>query len=225
MKKSESVKNIATAMSRVQSQLKPIEKNVSNPITKSKYTPLDKIVEYLLPIISAEGLSFTQFPVADGSKVGVETLLMHTSGEWIEFEPFMMEIAENKRMTGAQEAGSIVTYAKRYSISAIFGLVSDEDKDGNGSKPNEPMTIEKAKSFIMPFGKHKGRKLEDLADDEPGYLNWMYTAEKTSPEIKEAIKLLGQEKKRSSVNEAMDTILDDPKDEFLSEYTPDLLND
>lgn len=225
MKKSESVKNIATAMSRVQSQLKPIEKNVSNPITKSKYTPLDKIVEYLLPIISAEGLSFTQFPVADGSKVGVETLLMHTSGEWIEFEPFMMEIAENKRMTGAQEAGSIVTYAKRYSISAIFGLVSDEDKDGNGSKPNEPMTIEKAKSFILPFGKHKGRTLEDLSDDEPGYLNWMYTAEKTSPEIKEAIKLLGQEKKRASVSEAMDTMLDDPNDDFLSEYTADLIND
>lgn len=225
MKKSESIKNIATAMARVQSQLKPIEKNVSNPITKSKYTPLDKIVEYLLPIISAEGLSFTQFPVADGSKVGVETLLMHTSGEWIEFEPFMMEIAENKRMTGAQEAGSIVTYAKRYSISAIFGLVSDEDKDGNSSKPNEPMTIEKAKAFKMTFGKHKGRTLSELADDEPGYLNWLYTAEKTSPEIKEAIKLLGQERKRASINESMDTMLEDPKQELMDAYSAEVMND
>lgn len=194
MNRSESIKEIASSMVKVQGEIKPIEKSVDNPITHSKYTPLDKIMEYLMPIVTKNGLTITQYPVSKEGQVGVETLLMHESGEWIEFEPFFMDISENKRMTSAQEAGSIVTYAKRYSISAIFGLVSDEDKDGN-SKPKEPMTLEKAKEFKLSFGKHKGKKLIDLTEEDPNYCNWLYKNEKTDDEIKVALTLLSQNKK------------------------------
>ncbi|WP_413509880.1 ERF family protein [Carnobacterium maltaromaticum] len=138
MKKSESIAEITKAMVNVQKQLKPLEKSANNPFTESKYTPLDVISKTILELTPEQGIAVFQEPVStERNSVGVATLLSHVSGEWIEFEPFDMEIVSNKKMSSAQEAGSTITYTKRYTLAAIFGIVSDEDKDGNASKPNQ----------------------------------------------------------------------------------------
>lgn len=139
MKKSESIAEITKAMVNVQKQLKPLEKSANNPFTESKYTPLDEISKAILELTPEQGIAVFQEPVStERNSVGVGTLLSHTSGEWIEFEPFDMEIVSNKKMSSAQEAGSTITYTKRYTLAAIFGIVSDEDKDGNQVKSNQP---------------------------------------------------------------------------------------
>lgn len=127
-------KQMITALVKAQSEIGPIVKDRENPFAKSKYVTLDAILETIIPVLTTNGIFLTQTPITTltetGMKVGVETTLMHTSGETLTFAPFFMELEKGQKMNMAQSAGSIITYAKRYAISAIFGISADEDKDG-----------------------------------------------------------------------------------------------
>ncbi|MCL5458054.1 ERF family protein [Loigolactobacillus coryniformis] len=136
MDRSESIKEITAAIAKVQGELKPIAKDRDNPISHSKYANLDSINQELLPLTSKNGLAVMQYPVTKDNKIGCGTIVTHTSGEYLHFEPYLITVAENKRMSVAQEGGATITYAKRYQISAIFGIVTDEDQDG--AQPNPP---------------------------------------------------------------------------------------
>ena len=67
-------------------------------------------------------------PVGSSSEIGVETLYMHTSGEWIR-SGMMTPIADSKGMNIYQSVGSAITYFRRYSLSAFVGIASDADND------------------------------------------------------------------------------------------------
>lgn len=135
MKKSDSIAALAKALSQFQAKVKQPLKDKDNPFFKSKYVPLENVVEAITETSGEFGLSFIQFPLNDANgRVGVTTLLMHESGEWIESEPIFATPAKQD----AQGAGSVITYLKRYSLSAIFGITSDEDDDGNSAQhPNQ----------------------------------------------------------------------------------------
>ncbi|MBW4803771.1 ERF family protein [Loigolactobacillus coryniformis] len=135
MDRSESIKEITAAIAKVQGELKPIAKDRDNPISHSKYANLDSINQELLPLTSKNGLAVMQYPVTKDNKIGCGTIVTHTSGEYLHFEPYLITVAENKRMSVAQEGGATITYAKRYQISAIFGIVTDEDQDGAQPEP------------------------------------------------------------------------------------------
>jgi ERF superfamily len=133
MKMSESIAEIAKALGKFQTEVKQPEKDGNNPHFKSKYVTLDGTVKAIHECAPKHGLSYIQSPIMTESGVGVKTLLMHTSGEFIEFEPFILPMDKKT----AQGAGSAITYARRYSLSAAFGIVSDVDDDGNeATQPN-----------------------------------------------------------------------------------------
>ena len=67
-------------------------------------------------------------PVGSDNEIGVETLYMHTSGEWIR-SAVCSPIVESKQMNVYQSVGSAITYFRRYSLSAFVGIASDEDND------------------------------------------------------------------------------------------------
>lgn len=129
MNKSESIAALAKALSAFQGEVKQPLKDKANPFFKSKYVPLENVVEAVTETASKHGLSFIQYPLNDGERVGVTTLLMHESGEWIESEPIFAKPQKND----PQGVGSTITYLKRYSLSAIFGITSDEDDDANSA--------------------------------------------------------------------------------------------
>ena len=91
----------------------------------------------------------------------------------------------------AQEQGSALTYARRYSLLMAFGLATEDDDAQSLSIPKEPMTIEQAKEYILTFGKHKGQKLLNVPKN---YTDWCLESEKINEEVKEAIKLIYQDK-------------------------------
>lgn len=134
MKMSESIANIAKAMSAFQSNVKQPEKDGNNPHFKSKYVTLDGTVKAIHECAPKHGLSYTQMPVATENGVGVVTLIMHESGEFIQMDAFVLPMDKKT----AQGAGSATTYAKRYALSAAFGIVSDLDDDGNEASENAP---------------------------------------------------------------------------------------
>ncbi|EAE7875616.1 ERF family protein [Listeria monocytogenes] len=132
MKTSESIIEISKALSKFQEQAEQPAKSADNPFFKSKYVPLESVISAVKKHASKLGLSYIQIPLTEENKVGVKTILMHASGEFVEFDPFMLPLDKNT----AQGAGSALTYARRYTLSAAFGIASDEDDDGNSASGN-----------------------------------------------------------------------------------------
>lgn len=129
MNKSESIAELAKALAAFQAEVNQPMKDANNPFFKSKYVPLENVVEAITETAPKHGLSFIQYPVNQELNVGIVTILLHSSGEYIQMEPIFAKPAKND----AQATGSVVTYLKRYSLSAVFGITSDEDDDGNSA--------------------------------------------------------------------------------------------
>lgn len=132
MNKSESIKNLAAALTKFQSEIENPKNTADNPFFKSKYAPLNDVLNVVRPLLSKHGLSVIQSPGGDGQNISINTILIHESGEWIEFEPLVLKA---EKMT-PQGAGSAVTYGRRYSLSAVLGISSEDDDDGNHASQN-----------------------------------------------------------------------------------------
>lgn len=131
MNKSESITELAKAQSAMQAELMDIAKDSKG--YGYKYTSLDALVKYLRPLLSKHGLSFLQTPIGGDGQIGVETIWMHSSGEWIESR-FVSNVESLKGMNLYQAVGSAITYYRRYSIASFCGIASDDDMDGTSGK-------------------------------------------------------------------------------------------
>ena len=128
MNKSDSIKEIATALCKFQGEVEKIKKTETNPFYHNKYADLSSILDVVRVPLMNNGLSVVQFP---RGKCELETMLMHTSGEWMS-ETFEMKPTKDD----PQGAGSVITYQRRYALGAILSLNIDVDDDGNkGSEP------------------------------------------------------------------------------------------
>ena len=125
-KMSESIKSLAAAQVKIQKEIADMPKDSKG--YGYTYTSYDALVKYLRPLLTKHGISFVQMPVGSDSEIGVETLYMHTSGEWIRSAVYS-PIVESKQMNVYQSVGSAITYFRRYSLSAFVGIASDEDND------------------------------------------------------------------------------------------------
>lgn len=141
MERSESIATLAGALAKAQSDMKAAAKDSVNPHFRSRYADLTSIWEACRAPLSKNGLSVTQLPEDAGDgRIGLTSILMHSSGEWISGR-FSIAV---ERPT-AQAIGSALTYLRRYGLAALVGVVSDEDDDGNGAsraarlpEPEEP---------------------------------------------------------------------------------------
>lgn len=125
MNKSETIGKLAEALAKAQKEMKGAVKDSSNPFYKSSYANLESVVDACKEALSKNGLSYSQtFDFHDGVDF-LETVLMHSSGEWISGKQRML----SKDMT-AQGMGSAASYNRRYGLAAICGVVQTDD-DGN----------------------------------------------------------------------------------------------
>jgi hypothetical protein len=142
MNKSESIMEIAKALCQFQAEIKNPANSANNPFFKSKYAPLNEILNLVRPSLSKYGLSVLQMPSSNDGDVVITTLLMHSSGEWIESCPLRMKPAKND----PQGIGSAITYGRRYALSAILGISSEDDDDGNSASDNSHQQNNSGKS-------------------------------------------------------------------------------
>jgi hypothetical protein len=122
---SPTVAELAKALCAVQAKLEPATKNAMNPHLKSKYADLASCYEASRALLTANGLTVVQPPEGEGGVVGVHTILLHTSGEFIG-STFTVPLPEAK----AQLVGSLLTYFRRYTYSSTIGLATEDD-DGH----------------------------------------------------------------------------------------------
>lgn len=122
-------KTLCDALRAVQAQAKTLPKDAINPHFKSKFAPLDTIVENVGPLLAEHGLTWSAFPCfgPDGQPA-LRYKLTHVSGDQ---ETDTMPLLVTK--PDPQGLGSAVTYARRYSLCAVLNLVADDDDDGTAA--------------------------------------------------------------------------------------------
>ena len=133
MNRSETITEIAKALAKFQSEVSDPNKTKENAFLKSKYVTLDSLLQAVRPVLANNGLSFLQVPFTGTDVVSVTTMLLHESGEWLESDPFTLPLMKKD----PQGVGSVVTYARRYSLSSILGVAWDEDDDAQSNNETE----------------------------------------------------------------------------------------
>ena len=151
VKTSEQISELAAALAAAQGMMENAVMNRVNPHFKSKYADLAAIFDAARKPLSANGLAIVQ-TIGDGV---LHTRLLHTSGQWIASEHPLP-------MSGRpQEIGSALTYARRYSLSALIGIAADEDDDANAAKSKNGNEGEQLNSQQMEFVWEKVREYCD----------------------------------------------------------------
>lgn len=156
---------LAPALVAFQADLQPVDKSAANPFFKSKYAPLPEVMKAIQPLLAKHKLAVSQFPTTIEGQSALRTLLLHESGQVIEdVSPLLLAKQD------AQSQGSAMTYARRYGVMAVLGVVADEDDDGNhASTPsNRPtaapqsaggqrLATDKQKGMISALAREKGK--------------------------------------------------------------------
>jgi hypothetical protein len=135
----ENTPKLNEAISKAQAEFKAVAFDATNPFLKNKYASLGACIESTKAVLAKHGLSVTQQPTGDGSKIGVVTTLRHASGESVTSE-IALPLSDEKGKSQAQLAGSIITYLRRYSLAGVLGLYADEDTDGHAT-PTAPAPV------------------------------------------------------------------------------------
>jgi len=139
MNKSPEIKNIAGAIAKAQSQIEVVGFDSVNPHFKSKYASLTAIVEAIRKPLADNGLSILHSVIEEGQNMRLVSLLLHTSGEWI--ESTVPIILSKNDMQGI---GAAISYSKRFATCSLLNVVSDEDDDGNSIAKTPPRRAEQS---------------------------------------------------------------------------------
>lgn len=136
MNKSESIVKIAAALVKAQSAMGNAVKDAVNPFFKKNYADINSVREAVLPSLNANGISVIQPTCVIEGQDYVETVLLHESGEFI--SSFTKIITD--KPNDAQRHGSGLSYARRYALSSIANI-GTEDDDANKATGKVPLPV------------------------------------------------------------------------------------
>ena len=154
IRSSETRGELAKALAKAQGTMQSAELNAQGHF-HHKYADFASVVRACRQPLSENGLSVAQFPGrTDSGIMELTTILMHESGEWLEHTLTM----PLDKVT-PQGYGSAITYAMRYALKAVVGVVTGEDDDGtaatkpplNGQTKNKPKAPPPVKSIELPM--------------------------------------------------------------------------
>lgn len=133
-----------------------------------KYATLDNLIAMLRCVLPKHGLGFTQSFRRENGTATLTTRVFHNSGEWMEDFVEISGVDLQGKANDAQKIGAAVTYYRRYTLSAIFGIASDDDVDGNLN--NIPQQQQQQKPKQAPATRQEQTKpkldpLEYITDD------------------------------------------------------------
>ena len=127
---SEEISELAKALIKVQRQLQPATKDANNPFTKSRYATLNSVMDSCRDALLSNNIWLCQCPVpAEPGYLGLVTKLTHAeSGQW----QLSLAVVPLPK-ADPQGVGISMTYMRRYALSAMLGIVTEDD-DGEGAK-------------------------------------------------------------------------------------------
>lgn len=175
METSETRAELFKAFANFKKKLKQPLKDANNPFFKSKYVPLENVVQVVDEAMIDTGLSYIQeIEDLEEGYLRVDTIVLHESGEYMVIKGSKVKPVKND----PQSAGSATTYARRYSLSTAFGIASDPDDDGNGAS-------QQAKNNQQPKNTQqtKAQPKPELTPEQKVVANIDWVNKKYKPEI------------------------------------------
>lgn len=145
MKHSESLKEIAAALSAAQAEFKGVAKGGENKFDHYTYAKLEDYVTAVQPVLAKHGLSIIfgadevialdDRPTQKGGvehavRVKMSFLILHTSGEWIEGST----LGEGQNR-GDKATYNAITGARKYGLASALGLATTDDPEN--PKPDD----------------------------------------------------------------------------------------
>ena len=127
------MKEISAAMALAFAKIEGAVKGKTNPAFRSKYADLAAVVDAIKPALAEHGLWFRQVTHPADGGVCVETVIHHSSGESLACGPLFVPASKQD----AQGFGSALTYCRRYSLMAAFGVPAEDD-DANAAVQSKP---------------------------------------------------------------------------------------
>lgn len=170
MTTSPQIHELAGALAKAQWKMAGAKRESANPFFKSTYADLASVWEACREPLTTNGLSLIQSPSADGPRVTVTTLLLHTSGQWVRGD-----MTATAKDDSPQAVGSIVTYLRRYALAA-FASVCPVDDDGEAAQMRGPA---KTETPTVPAG----------------YLDWLHDLAAVKQNGLDALKATWRESK------------------------------
>lgn len=198
---SESITKMATALMEFQGKVELVKKTAENDFFKSKYADLGSIIDTIKKPLADAKLSYVQMPFGTNKLV---TILMHESGEF-----FKSIVEMTPKGSSPQDVGSAITYYRRYSLSAILGIATEEDDDGNaasgaGERTTRPAKTE-TKAPAKPASK-PGAKVDPLFEKAKKNLQ----ANVNKKQLEEyRVKIEGSDKYNAGQKKELITIIDE----------------
>lgn len=156
---------LSAAMARAQAKLGHAAKRSENPTHRSRYADLAAVIDVLRAPLAEEGLWFLQ-PISfdEHGLVEVSTVICHASGEQLPAGVVVLRPMGD----GPQAVGSAISYARRYGLSAAFGIAAaGDDDDGEKAEGRGPLTLVEKKGEEDPKPAESIRQvMEDRKEPE-----------------------------------------------------------
>jgi hypothetical protein len=196
MSQSEKLGELAKALAKAQSEMTAALKSSENPHFRSRYADLSAVFDACKEALNKNGFAIVQRVENDPNGACVETMLLHSSGEYVSSRCWL-PVAQKT----AQAYGSAITYARRYGLTSLAGVAADEDDDGNAASapaqyvqrpaasiaprqaPAQPVQteIQSVTGPVIPFGKRKGQPVSSLDDKSLAWYRAQAEAELADP--------------------------------------------
>jgi hypothetical protein len=157
VKTSQETKELFSALCRAQAAIHHASKDSKNPHFKSSYASLESAIDSCKPHLNSNNICLIQVPGAEGRLVWVDTMLVHTSGQFIQGR-----LTIEAKGSDAHSVGGTITYARRYSILAFMGMGAEDD-DGNlaSGKPSPPVPVVAKEDGKKELRERLGKLMEE----------------------------------------------------------------
>ena len=158
--KKPAVANLYTDLIEVQKAIPTIAK--TSKAVYGNYANFDDIIKIVRPLLNEHNFVLVQKTQTQQGEqftsIGIVTELIHVSGEKVTSDPFIVPLQSEKGKSLAQTAGSILTYAKRYSLCALLGIATGDDTDGNYGMNQQQQSNNYQNAQLTPQLEQNARK-------------------------------------------------------------------
>jgi len=152
--------DLFAALAKAHGEIENASKNAANPHFRSKYADLAECLNTARPVLSAHGLTITQFPAFDGAMVHVTSTLAHSGGGYI-----TSTVSCVPAKTDAQGVGAAITYLRRYGYAAIAGIAQEDDDGNAAAHDGKPAAVRQPSREETARAKDFADAIKDAQDD------------------------------------------------------------
>src|SRR5258708_21833635 len=154
---SENVAAIATALAKAQTELSNPEKamigtvynNRSDSPQSFRYASLSSGLDIIRKTLGSQQIAVAQTTHIDrtNNMVNLNTVLLHTSGEWISSDWPVCQLSET---SAPRRMGAALTYARRYALFTMVGIAGEDDLDAPDLASEPPKGHKATDTGLVP---------------------------------------------------------------------------